>query len=245
MLASLLLLATFTVTPPQDPPAPPPEAAPEAPADSWKPDPAWKSLGPDLWFDPAGKRVVLRARVCLREGYLEHLLCLNGSKEHESILATAAPARALHVALLLTGAEVGHPVQFEPKFAPPAGTSIQIELSWTDAAGKLQTANARDWVQDDKSKAALAADWVFAGSSLFEDPFTKKMVYAAESGDYITVANFMSAILDLPFASSADDLNRSFVAFTERIPPRDTPVTMSLRPVAPAAPKPPEAAEPK
>ncbi len=230
----ILLLATLVTAAPQRD-APPPDTPP-AQADSWKPDPGWKSLGPDLWFDPAARQVILRARVCLREGYLEHLLCLRGTKEHESILATAAPARAIHAALLLTGAETGHPVQFEPKFAPPAGTSIHIELKWNDPQGKPQTANAREWVQDEKTKTALKTDWVFAGSSLFEDPFAKKTVYAAESGDYITVANFMSAILDLPFASSADDLNRSFVAFTERIPPRDTPVTMILRPVAPVAP---------
>jgi hypothetical protein len=223
----LLLALSLSTAPPQEPapaPAPTPKAA------DWKPDPAWKPLGTDLWFDPAGKRLVLRAKVCLREGYLEHLLCMSQSKEHESILATAAPARAIHAGLLLTGAEPGHPVRFEPKFAPPAGTPIHIELAWTDAAGTPRTANAREWVKDEKTKAGLATDWVFAGSLFFEDPTTKKAVYGAEGGDYVTVANFMGAILDLPFASSADDLNRSFLAFTERIPPRGTPVTLTLRP---------------
>ncbi|MFO0887661.1 MAG: hypothetical protein U0790_00795 [Isosphaeraceae bacterium] len=34
----------------------------------------------------------------LREGTLEHLLCLTNSKEHESILATDAPAVQIHAA---------------------------------------------------------------------------------------------------------------------------------------------------
>jgi hypothetical protein len=230
MIPLLLSLALWTAAPP----APPQDEPPPPPASDWKPDPAWKALGTDLWFDPAARRVVLRARVCLREGPLEHLLCLVQSKEHESVLATAAPARAIHAGLLLTGAEPGHPVQFEPKFAPPAGTPIRIELEWNDAEGRPRKADAREWVRDEKTKSALATDWVFAGSSFFEDPFTKKQVYAAEGGDLVTVANFMSATLDLPFASSADDLNRSFVAHTERVPPRGTPVTVSLRPAAPA-----------
>ncbi len=63
------------------------------PADAFKADPAWKPLGAELWFDPAGKRLVMRSRVALQDGVLEHLLCRKGTKEHESILATEAPAR--------------------------------------------------------------------------------------------------------------------------------------------------------
>ncbi len=70
--------------------------------------------------------------------------------------------------------------------------------------GKAHKSDARQWVKDEKAKAPLAIDWVFAGSELYEDPATKKQVYAADEGDLITVANFGSAILDLPIASSAE-----------------------------------------
>ena len=80
-------------------------------------------MGRSLWFDRKEKRVVVRARVVLREGVLEHLMCKKGTKEHEAIIATDAAPKAIHAALLLTGAEVGHPVQFVPKFEPPAGTA--------------------------------------------------------------------------------------------------------------------------
>ena len=73
-------------------------------------------------------------------------------------------------------------------------------------------------------------DWVFAGSELIEDPATKKPIYAADDGDLITVANFSSAILDLPFASTANDTDRLYVANTDRIPPRGTPVFLVLKP---------------
>ncbi len=221
--AAGLLLAFALVS------APPPDGQPQAPADTFRPDPGWKALGPSLWFDPAKRSLILRARVALREGPLEHLLCLKGTKEHEAVLATPAIPRQIHAGLLLTGAEPGSTVRFLPEFKPPTGPSIGIELQW-EADGKTHTADARQWVFDDKKKKPLDIDWVFVGSGLLDDPVTKKTVYLADDGDLITVANFASSILDLPFASAADDASRSFSANTSQIPARGTPVTMILRP---------------
>ena len=217
----------------------PPEP-PQKPADAFRPDPAWKPLdkkgNTPIWFDPAGRRLILRGRVALREGALEHLICGTNTKEHESILAVDAPALLIHTGLLLTGAAVGHPVRYKPKFEPPAGSAIALELSWEEA-GKPRTADAREWVKDAKTGKPLDVPWVFAGSEFWKDPETSTTHYAAQGGDYVTVANFSSAILDLPLASSAGDEERVFVANTTRIPPRDTPVTIILRP-APARPAP-------
>jgi hypothetical protein len=224
IVATILALAA---APPE-----PPVAQPQG--DSFHPDPAWTPLGRSLWFDRKAKRLILRARVVLLEGPLEHLLCLKGTKEHEAILATDAVPRRIHAGLLLTGAEPGHPVQFQPRFAPPSGTPIAIELEWVEG-GKTRRADARQWVKGERNDKALAQDWVFAGSELFQDRETKTPVYAADDGDLITVANFSSAILDLPFASTSQDADRIFVANTPRIPPRGTPVTMSLRPRPPSA----------
>jgi hypothetical protein len=165
----------------------------------------------------------------LREGPLEHLLCLKGTKEHEAILATRAVPRQIHAGLLLTGAEPGHPVRFHPRFEPPAGTPVAIDLEW-DEAGKTRKTDARDWVLDERKKTPLTTDWVFAGSVLVENSVTKAPYYAADDGDLFTVANFANAILDLPFASAANDAERSYVARTERIPPVGTGVTLYLHP---------------
>ena len=80
--------------------------------------------------------------------------------------------------------------------------------------------------------------WVFAGSELFQDPDTKKVIYAADAGDLFTVANFPSAILDLPVTSSSSDNERAFVAHTAQIPPRETPVRIILKAAEPSQPKP-------
>ncbi len=204
--------------------------AADEPADTFKPDPAWRSLAKDLWFDPATRRLVIRARVAIKEGPLEHLLCTKGSKDHESTLTTEAPPRAIHAGLLLTGAEPGHPVRFDPKFEPPAGAAIAIDLEWTGPDGKPRRADARSWIKDARTGEVLKTDWVFAGSELFEDPATKQKHYAADDGDLATVANFPSSILDLPFRSSANDADRGFLANTAAIPDRGTGVTMYLKP---------------
>ncbi len=223
LLSTLLLLASSgTSAAGQDPDQP-------AATIPLKPAPHWRALGKALWFDPVRKQLVIRARVVFREGPLEHLLCLKGTKEHEAILATEAQPRQIHAGLLLTGAEAGHPVRFLPKFEPPTGTRIAIEVVWNEA-GKTNQTDARNWVRDEKTKKPLSSGWVFAGSELFVDPATQKTIYAADEGDLITVANFGSAILDLPLASSARDAERVFFANTPQIAPLGTEVFLLLRP---------------
>lgn len=223
MIAPLLLLSVLAQAAPE----------PAKPADDFKPDPAWKPLGKALWLDPRDRKLVLRAEVCLTEGGLEHLLCLERTKEHESVLATAADPRQIHAGLILAGANPGHPVRFRPKFEPPAGDVVAIDVAWVDK-GKEKHIDAKELVKDEKTGKPLDRDWVFAGSDLFRDPDTGRVIYAADGGDLFTVSNFAAAILDLPIRSSADDADRGFLAHTANIPPRGTRVTLTLRP----APKP-------
>ncbi len=220
---------------------PAPDDRQEAKPQALEPDPEWQSLGRSLWFDPKAKRLIIKAKVVLREGFLEHLMCSKGTKEHEAILATDAIPYQIHTGLLLTGAKEGHPVRFVPKFEPPAGPAIAIELSWRQD-GAMHKTDSRQWVRDEKAKAALAIDWVFAGSQFYDDPETKTKRYAADDGDLFTVANFGSAILDLPIASSADDASREFTANTDKIPPVGTEVWMTLSPRRAEAEKKPAAA---
>ncbi len=215
LLTGLLLFAPNAQDEPKEP-----EDTFQAPAD-------WKPLGQALWFDQKNRRLILRAQVVLQEGWLEHLLCLHYTKEHESILSTKAIPQLIHAGLLLTGAEPGQPVQFRPEFQPPSGTSLNIQLEW-EQAGQTKTADARTWVRDEETGKILPQRWVFVGSMKYQDPQTGEELYAADGGDLITVANFSSAIIDVPFASSAEDTARGFVANTPQIPPLGTFVTMYL-----------------
>jgi hypothetical protein len=85
----------------------------------------------------------------------------------------------------------------------------------------------------------MKANWVFGGSGFFTDEETGKKYYLAEDGDLICVANFSGAMIDVAMASSAENGDLNFEAYTERIPPKGTEVTVELIPVPESETKPP------
>jgi hypothetical protein len=178
------------------------------------------------------RRVIVAAAVCLREGYLEHLLTRKNRKEHEAVLTADVDAREIHKALLLAGAEPGSPFKFNPRFTPASGHAVHIEVEWQEK-GRRRRADAREWVREVKTKKAMTHQWVFAGSQLVKSPQLERPHYLANDGDVICVANFESAMLDLPVRSSAsNDDGLLYEAFTENVPAVGTPVSVILEPVA-------------
>jgi len=221
-------------------------AAADKPADPRKPP----DLGPPLvekvaelkrldkvfpvWLDPVNKQVVLMGQVCQRQAVLEMFACLRETKEHESVVVVDAKAYVVHAALLAAGAKVGNPVQFSPKYVPASGTEVEVTVVWKDAKGEIQRARGQDWVRNVKTNQALEHPWVFAGSGFWADD-DGRLQYKAEGGDFICVSNFPSAMLDLPIESSQTNAELLFQAFTERIPPLGTPLTLLLKPKQPAS----------
>jgi len=209
---------------------------PPQPAPTTNDPPGLTRLDPnyDVWIDPKLKRVVMNGQVCLRQGPLEMFACLEGTKEHESILSIKTKAYLVHAALLAVGAEAGTPVQFQPEFRSASGTEVAIHLFWTDEKGRRQHARAQDWIRDVRTQKPLDVNWVFAGSGFWESPDGTERYYRAEDGDLVCVSNFPSATLDLPIASSQSTEALMFDAWTDRIPPLGTKVTVVLLPkVAP------------
>ncbi len=188
--------------------------------------------GYDVWIDAKNKRVVLDGTICLRQGQLEMFACLKGTKEHEAIVAADTKAYAVHAALLAVGAEAGTPVQFKPTYKPATGSEIEITVVWTDKNGTVHRDRAQDWIRDAKTGKAMQYPWVFAGSGFWQDEATGSKQYLAESGDFICVSNFPSAMLDLPVESSQSNEDLAYQAFTEHIPPLGTKVRLVLTPKA-------------
>jgi hypothetical protein len=186
------------------------------------------------------RRVLIESTICLREGQLEQLLCRNQTKEHESILTAAVDARDIHKALLAAGAEKGSPVEFTPKFKPASGTVIKVSLRYEEKGkdGKTKTivVPASEWVRNVSTKKDLDTDWVFAGSRFIknEDDPNKPDIYLANDGDLLCLCNMESALMDLPIASPKALADRVYEANTDRIPPKETKVTVILEPVVEA-----------
>ena len=188
----------------------------------------------DVWIDNDRKAVVTAGEVSLREGQLEMFACPAKTKEHESVVTVNSSAATVHAALLAIGAEKGKTVKFDPKYEPAEGQIVDVFVFWKDEKGMPRATRGQDWVKNAKTGKPLAFDWVFAGSGFWEDEKTGKKHYMANSGDLICVSNFPTATLDLPVESSQANDSLTYVAFTERIPPRGTKVRMVLLPRAKA-----------
>lgn len=195
-----------------------------------------KQVAPDLFFEKEGekeaekRRMIVHATICLREGQwgLEGLLTKGKGKEHEYILTTDCDAMKMHAVLLMAGAEPGSPVRYAPQYSPACGDPIKITIRYMKD-GKLVSVPAQQWVRDAKTKKEMTQDWVFAGSQLrqdIEDP--KKKNYLANWGDVVCITNMESAMLDLPSPrpGAGGIENRTYEAWTERIPPIGTKVEM-------------------
>ncbi len=211
-----------------------PEMRPdEQAATAFAPPPGARRLSKasNLWVDIKQRRVYLDGYVTLREGHLEMFACPVGTKEHESIVATLARSREVHAALLAVGAMPGSPVSYDPDFMPPTGQAIRVWVLWRDKDGDYQTADARRWVQSSKTGESMKEDWVFGGSDFWKDPDDGQEYYQADGGDMICVANFSTAMMDVPFPSSADADSLLFVPFKKRVPELATPVRLVLVPI--------------
>ncbi len=194
------------------------------------PPPGMTRLAKDarIWIDVKKKLLVVDGYVALRLGQLEMFACPAGTKEHESVIGLLSKAQYVHAGLLAIGAKQGSPVKFEPTYTPASGSKIKIEILYIDEKGTKKRVLAQDWVRQVGTEKTLDMDWVFAGSGMWKDPDTGTEQYLAESGDLICVSNFSTATLDLPIRSSQANSSLLFAAYTDRIPPEQTPVRLVL-----------------
>ena len=202
--------------------------APAAPGAD--PHPDLKRLAPreEVWIDPARREVIVGGRIAIDRGPIEFLACPEGTKEHESIVATRASARLVHAALLAIGLEPGSPVSFDPEYVAATGPRVRVRVRWAKPDGSQETVDVRSWVRNTQTGQPLDADWVFGGSGFWTDPADGKEYYQADGGDLICVSNFPTATLDLPVESSQSNEALLFEAFAGRVPPPGTAVELIL-----------------
>jgi hypothetical protein len=182
-----------------------------------------------VWIDNKNKQIILIGSVC-RANYPLEFFATYPDRGYESVVVIYAKPSVVHAALLALGAKPGKPVQYDPKFIPPSGAEVGIDVSWKDRNGKRQKARAQDWIRDIKTKKQLDVNWVFAGSMFWEDKETGEKSYLADRGDFISVLNLPTALLDVPIQSASAIESRLFEGFIERLPPPGTPVTLILKP---------------
>jgi hypothetical protein len=183
-----------------------------------------------IWIDPKEKSIIVEGQIALREGMLEMFACTRNTKEHESIVSANTKAWLVHTGLVALGAEPGHPVRFQPQYVAPAGTEIEVLVRYLDEKGKIQTVRAQNWIKDNHTGKPMTYPFVFGGSSFYVDPDTNVQYYQAEHGDFVCVANFGTAMLDIPAKSSKSNEELEFEAITAKIPPLGAPVQLVFKP---------------
>ncbi len=115
---------------------------------------------PGMVIDFEKRCVDLEATICLDKGFLELIACTKGSKEHESIVAVSARAMHIHTALLLLGANNGHPAMRksvnEEKTrwvnAPPRGDPIDVLLVTKNKDGKAIERPISDFIVSSRER---------------------------------------------------------------------------------------------
>lgn len=100
-------------------------------------------------LDKGAGKVIVQGEICLREGALEFLATIKGTKEHEAIIAVDAKAYVIHTGLVALGAKSGKPAIYtqDGQQRPPTGDRIDIHVVWTDKEGKERRVAAREWVR--------------------------------------------------------------------------------------------------
>jgi len=215
--------------------APASDAASEAPATTH----ALVQLGA-ITVDRTAGSIRVPGAVAIREGWLEQAVCQQGTRDHESLVTVSMPPSSIHAALLLAGLQPGRPGHWRVRddgsleLVPPTGEAVMVEVEWLDAAGIAQHLPLSAWIKT--HGAAAPRSFVFAGSVMRD---RAAMPYAADqSGSVVGLVTFG----DEPVASEAvvpdraDVAEPSLMAWTERMPPEGTAVTIVIRRAASRAP---------
>ena len=182
-----------------------------------------------LRVDRAKRQVVLQAAISLQEGALEFLVCTQGTRDYEALLTTKAPPSSIHAALLMLGLSPGksgqwiQPAGEKSVFVPPRGAPLEIAVRWTDAKGVAREVPVTDWLLGN-GKPAAPAKWVFVGSDILDDG----RYWADIEGHSVSLANFASSVIDVPFQSSDKNAFLEFAVNAKTVPPKGTAVEVII-----------------
>jgi hypothetical protein len=205
----------------------------ETPAEKTPPPPekpvVLKTL-PGIVVDTEKGEVRLEGKVCLREGALELVVCSEGTREHESVVVVKARPSHVTFALALLGLEPGQPAHRTEAgaFSPPAGETLEITARFF-AANKALLKEVPAWkllrLSGSEAEVTRPIEWVYIGR-----PEKEALVAADREGTVVCLSNFIEAVIDVPFESTAVNADLLYEADPDVVPPVGTPVELVIRP---------------
>lgn len=183
--ASLASVASLAATQPTKPAT---TAEPQQPAESLR------EVFPGVRVDVANKLVEIDGTIPIDAHrtndkgqrlvvFLETLVCMKDSKEHESLVVTDAKASQAHAAMLLIGLAPGAPGSWKQERegaaskwigVPPIGSRVAVTVAPKNADGTVgPETDALEWVVDQRDGRTLreiepGVAYVFAGSKMVQ-----------------------------------------------------------------------------
>lgn len=184
-------------------------------------------------------QVHVQAEVACTRGDLEQVCCARGTREHESLLVTSAPATAVQAGLLALGLQPGRPGFWkqgpagELQEQPPQGNAVEVRVRWQEG-GVQREVPIEDWL-DDRRPGPGETRFVFAGSRFVRTPQGER--FAADlSGSIVGLVTFGDEVVACAqvVPDRVEVAPPRWRARGAVMPPEGSPVTMVLR--RPAAP---------
>jgi len=208
---------------------------------------------PGIVVDTEKGEVRLEGKVCLQKGALELVVCSEGTREHESVVVVKARPSHVTFALALLGLEPGQPAHRTEAgaFSPPAGETLEIIARFFTVSDeekarvdKLLAEGAKPeditvrktllkevpaWkllrLTGSEVEVTRPIEWVYIGR-----PEKNMLVAADREGTVACLSNFVEAVIDVPFESTAVNADLLYEANPDVVPPIGTPVELVIRP---------------
>lgn len=215
-------------------------------------DVADKVALPGIKIDAKNKRIDVDAKIALSEGLLELVACTKDSKEHESLVVVEATPLHIHTALLLIGANNGHPAMVKPAneektkwlHLPPRGDPIAVSLVYPDPEDEKKTierpisdflkrteddpANGGKEEGEAKGPAEQFDTFVFAGSIVSENEKGERQYVADVEGNVISISTFGDEVICLPAQISKENAALVWAVDAKNLPKVGTKVKLRL-----------------
>ena len=153
---------------------------------------------------------------------LEVLLCTDYGKTHEALFRTRISPTYLNVAFKLLGCHGGKPRAGVGDSEMPVGSPVEIEVKWTDDAGKTKTIQPETWIWNHKRGAPMnETHWTYTGSVFHMGKFM-----AQATGTIVNLYIDPSTLVEPPIPEVKDDT--TFGVHEKVVPPAGTKVEIII-----------------
>lgn len=227
--------------PPRDPieSAAEPTNEPATPIDDPPPQPVILRPFPHIEVHVDTGEVRFEGIACLDVGWLEQVVCAPQSREHESLIVSAARPSDLHAALLAAGFQPGAPGRWSydndvVSVSPPTGEAVKVEVIYENRAGQLVREPVGAWIRDHRGEHDFPdRPWVFGGSRMRKAPASMGggEIYEADySGSVIGLVTFGDEVLGWSEVMADQEAVHppEWEVNSTHVPPPGTPVTVIL-----------------